>query len=791
MLDFFRRYQRYFFMVITIVIIISFSFFGSYNQMSSSHPNEQVVFQAVDGSSIKRSDLEEMAYFLGSDSFDKKLSGGSWGPNFLNDGVIVNDFFKTGLAKIIVASYSPELEKDFSFRLEREKRYHPYVHPEAKFLSVENAWNYFYPAMKANYEQLKLSDSALSDTALNARVQLYLNQREFPPAVMRQVLLQQQKQYSWLREDPNLEYTDFSLYGYSSLEDWFGPRFVRLISAFIINTAKIAEQKGYKVSKDEALADLMRNAVISYNENAQNPYLGVTNASDYYQEQLRRLGMDQTKAVKVWQQVMLFRRLFDDVSNTVLNDPLSTEQFNQYTQQMIGGNLFQLPKNLQLNDFRQLQKFEAYLDAVAQKRKDKDLQLPTKFLSPEEVFKNHPELVEKRYLVEMAQISKNQLQSKVGVKETWNWETQDNNWQTLKKQFPELGIKKGDTKEERFQALESLDDKTRQRVDQYARNAIVDGNSEMISKALSQAPVKTLTLSLHPKGKNKQFPGLENPQTLLTLLDEAPLNEFAPGLDPFTADKNAYYRIKVQEREPGYQIYTFAEADQENVLDAIVDKQLETYYKKVRESHPELFQNELKNWKPFSEVKNKVAELYYANIIDAIKQDYAKAIAPEKAPGVMLGDYAASLRFYSYMRNALEQLRQNPLSSSKIVLTSNDDASPRNEQDKLSTQWKLEKEEVSINRGQSEKMKDAFQLAAGEWTKVHHFPNGELSFFEVTKKGEMENGEEFHKKLNAIQLVLGDEAQQVYLRKLLDQIKTRKAISLDYLSFQPEAPEMD
>ena len=47
---------------------------------------------------------------------------------------------------------------------------------------------------------------------------------------------------SWVSPDPSLERTDLFLFGYHFIEDWFGPRFIRLVSEFIINAARAAEQ---------------------------------------------------------------------------------------------------------------------------------------------------------------------------------------------------------------------------------------------------------------------------------------------------------------------------------------------------------------------------------------------------------------------------------------------------------------------------------------------------------------------------------------------------------------------
>lgn len=122
MLEFFRRYQRYFYLVITIVTIISFSFFGTYSTLNSSNAwREQIAFTAINGKEVTRYDVDEMAIFLATDSEDKLLFGGMWGPNFLNDGVIRKDFLETGLAQELIAYYQGDLEEELQKKLEKEK----------------------------------------------------------------------------------------------------------------------------------------------------------------------------------------------------------------------------------------------------------------------------------------------------------------------------------------------------------------------------------------------------------------------------------------------------------------------------------------------------------------------------------------------------------------------------------------------------------------------------------------------------------------------------------------------
>ena len=98
MLQLFRNYQKYIYLVVTVVIIISFSFFGTYSTMNTGPQREaMIVFTAIDGQGVSRKEVEALAQFLATDAEDKLMVGGGWGPNFFNDGVIKNDFLKTGL----------------------------------------------------------------------------------------------------------------------------------------------------------------------------------------------------------------------------------------------------------------------------------------------------------------------------------------------------------------------------------------------------------------------------------------------------------------------------------------------------------------------------------------------------------------------------------------------------------------------------------------------------------------------------------------------------------------------
>lgn len=801
MLHFLRKHQSYFFFVITIVIIASFSFFGTYDSLPNAAIRDQIVFTAVDGTNVKRSDLDEFVTFLNTDGEDKLLFGGAWGPNFLNNGVIKRDFLETGLAQALVAAYPDAVRPDLASRLEKEKRYAAYKHPQAPFISVENSWGMFAPDMKKSYIALKQSNDPVDPASFANRVKLYIAAQKFPASMIKRVLQYQEQQYQQIMPDPNLNRLDLSIFGYHSLEDWFGPRFTRLVSEFIINSSKIAVQKGYKVTREEALADLIRNAEISYRQNLNSPQLGVANSREYFNEQLRIMGMDQNTAIKIWTQVLLTERLFQDVGNAVFVDTLALNQIGKYANESVSGELYHLPKSLHLSNFNELQKFEAYLTAISKHtQNDKDLlALPTTVLSIDEISKKYPELIQKQYLLEIAEASKVNLQNKISLKDLWNWEVEDSNWKKLVAKFPELDSKKVKSRTERIDLLDNLDDKVRDQVDSFARSAIVDEHPEWLNNALASAQVNKTIMGITAKGGFSYFVGLKDRTELMQLLDKAPLaNEKTSSSDAvaaneklqkFTSDDDMYYRIKVLDRSPEKEIFTFEEANHRELLGDILNRQLENYYIQTRASNSEVYQNADKTWKEYSKVKAEVAKLYFEKLMKEIESDYVASGNDKPEP--FDGNKAAQLRLYNHVQTITKKIKTDPKSEAQYLAVKQDTSD-----DKLpavmpvTNQWKLEKNEYQTTRANSNKpgvdASDWFALKEGAWTKVYAPNNGDIFAYHILTKGISEDNAANMAKANHMQNIISNEAQRNYMASVIDELKTKNAISLDYLNAKEE-----
>ena len=75
MLQFLRKYQRFFFLIITVVIVISFSFFGSYSNTDMGTYRDEEAFQAESLESIKALRSESAANSA-LDLFSSAMSAG-------------------------------------------------------------------------------------------------------------------------------------------------------------------------------------------------------------------------------------------------------------------------------------------------------------------------------------------------------------------------------------------------------------------------------------------------------------------------------------------------------------------------------------------------------------------------------------------------------------------------------------------------------------------------------------------------------------------------------------------
>ncbi len=782
MLEFFRRYQKFFFIIITVVIVISFTFFGTYEAFSGPKEKDTVAFTAVDGTKIYSRELNDLVNFLAVDWQAHLHWNVAWGANPFNDDVITNNFLSTGVAEVIVAPYLPKLRKELNSRLEKEKRFMPYANPRAPFVGVEQVWSYFAPDLKKNFDALKSQSDAASAEAFSDRVNLFLAERRFPSSYLKQILRYQETQQSWLTPDEDLPRRDLALFGYHSVQDWFGKDFLQLMAEYIINTAKIAEEKGFQVSKEEAMQSVMTNLQKSFKEAKANPYFAVRNISEYYLDALRRLNMDEARLISLWRQILLFRNYFEVNADSILVSSLPYNDFLARQNEYVEANVFKLPSELCFQTMADVEKFELYVAAVREPKEAKAkglFALPQKYLLPQEVKKIYPELVQKRYRLRYATCSKEALEAKIGVKKTWEWEAEGDNWKVLQNKFPELAGKVAQTKEERSVLLDALDSKTRGRVDEFSRMQIVDQHPEWIKDSLATLTLKEEVVDVREQGGRLPFIGVQDRAQLMAVLDKAPLQELSEKLAAYSQDKIHYYRIEVVEKPEKEEILTFKEAVNDGTLDMLLNKALEATYLRVRTQKSAQFVRDNGEWKAFAEVKEQMGQIHFEELIRRLDEECAK----EEKAFPLFCDWKdkpkarVAVRLLPYMKESWKKMKEQPGLAAQLVRDPK--MGPENA---FVEQWKLiELNEKAVRNADvsAVDVNEAFSLKPDTFSSLCYRGNAGITFFKVYNKGVLPCEEDVREKVMEARELLGRGLEQELAKVLLVQMQEKGALELE------------
>ncbi|MDX8430277.1 MAG: hypothetical protein SNF33_00470 [Candidatus Algichlamydia australiensis] len=605
MLSFFRRYQKIIYSVVAVFIICSFSFFGTFSSFlgESSQPKDRVVGRLLGGKKLKESDLRKAERFLSSDMYDVELMQKGSFPNAFNDGVLRRDFFETPLAQKVAVRYFDEIQGELAECLEKGKRFTPYTHPSFGFLSAEAIWNMWRPEISEHLQSLKTQKLAAS--AVKTLGQLYLDQGHFPSHFLRQFLLSQEKQHEWIPHDPQLERADLALCHNHSLEDWVGPRFVQICAQLVLNGAALAEERGFKVSLPEAHASMVRNAVEFLQFELKKQEISQEEITNFIQRNLHVLGMNEQEAATVWQKVLLFRSLLENVGSVAFLDSMPYKQFHEYADSQVLVNHYTLPEAFQLKDVSSKLCFQKYIDLVGERVSGKALprnMRPTSAICPE--------LREEAFKLCYSSVNEDEIALSIGTKDLWDYKLA--NFSKILKRCPASSVVAPESLEEKLQLLENLKRHVRAKVDSYAAELMIQEHPEWIEEALAKGKLEEKQLYIPLKGEIAELAGIPDANALLKALRK--------GESRFCGDGKTHYKFEKVESIFDDRVLTFAEAQQRGILKQLVRADLEKAYQKIRESDAKTFQDEKGVWKQLDDVYNIVAEQHYARIGNADKR---------------------------------------------------------------------------------------------------------------------------------------------------------------------------
>ncbi len=710
------------------MIVISFTFFGSFNPSDQpAQPKDKVIGKSVDGSDLYLFEIQRLARFISTDRSDVEQLRGEL-PNLLNDGVVRVDFLETGLADLLARTYFDLLKEEMQSRLTHVQKFRPYAHPRAPFISVAALWDRFYPQIGEEIQALKKEETATPEMFAHL-AKLYLEQTHVPQELTRRILLYQMQQIGGLEPDPQVQYGDFSLFGYHTLKDWFGSNYIDMTAQFIHNAALVAEEKGYRVGANEAKADLLRNFEQSLKGSKQ---------SISFQQQLRAIGLEEKEAIEAWRKVLLFRRYIRGAGEATLLDSLPFKDLAAFAREKAVVHVYQLPESLKLQSADDLFALQFYIDTVGVAEKE-ILSLPLQSKPIEEIEKKAPAFVEVVYKGVVSSVSQEELSMRASMREVLQW--QMDHWDEMAKKFPSLSQVFVD-REKRFLHLESAPN--RGAIDSWSRLQVVYTHPEWVEEAFEKARKKGQTISLSSGRTNLPF--IENPDLFAEQIREAHLQ----GASLTVASDFTLYRIEQIEQESNLRIRSLADMKQDGSLLELVDSHLEKKYVQIRETTPSVFQAEGGGWRPFSEVKEKVGMAVYADLIRSIDRQ-------EKTSNQPISFYV-SRRMAGPMHHAWDEAQKEPIEMKGI------------------DQFKLVRQEKELHRTAEENWmnNEAFFMVPNQWSPVYVPEDGQIVFFYLQEKKWDE--EPVLAQMQAAKTTISKNAQLYLAKALLGKIQKHKAI---------------
>ncbi|MBS3903802.1 MAG: hypothetical protein KGZ39_00565 [Simkania sp.] len=774
MLHFLRKHQKVFLSIVAIFTIASFLFFGSYNAMQpGTTAPDRIIGKTLQGTPLMYDELILLTRFLNTSPHERQLFEKGAMPNLLNDGVVQKDFLETGFAVMSSEWHFDLIKTEIEQKLERVKNYSPYVHPRASFLSAEAIWQQFLPNLHRHYETL-LKKRDADPEAMALLIALYLDQTQFPPDMLRNILKYHQGLYDGVVPDPILNQGDLSLFGFTTLEDWLGKRFVNILAQVILQGAAIAKEQGYIVTAEEARASLHENVRTALHQ-LGNKEITLGQLEQVYQRQTTALHWQEEKVVAIWQKVLLFRKMFLDQGSRIVIDPQSLAAAAVFAEEQIQIDLYRLPQELELKSFRDLLKLQTYIAAVSMgsggKSKNGSLGLPVFYASTQEIEKRVPELVQEKYGIELQSVSMGQLIEHVALKEVYAWELKEAHWGLLCEAFPILRNAPFAAYEERYKALNSLSVMERATVDLFAKQEIVKTHPEWLIKAFEKAPKHQVALNIRSQGGDLPFEGNVDREELKQLLKNTSIGEMVS----YSPNPENHYRMTVLSSTDSQEIVTFAEARRDGTLDRILDRQLALAYPDVRKKHSALFALKEGGWKPIKEVQDLVGAEIYAEVLKNIEMtSQSLGISWSDHHKDSLDEYA-KYRFIGHINEARLALSAGAAEEGWVQASTDVGKS-------IDKQWYLLKEKHTLNRTEAKRMdlQNMFELEIGQWSFMQLGTVGEERFCflheKISKKANTDP------VLDKTRRLLSVDAQRVLFADLLKKLAEQNLMVISSLS---------
>lgn len=714
------------------MIITSFIFVGINQKIPKREVKKETLLgHGIDGSPIYVREIEQMVHFCKTDRFDQpSMKNGVI--NFLNDGVIRKDIIENGLAILLLENDFERIKPELENKIGQFQRFSTYVHSETSSISLENLYAKFSPELLENLEKFR-KNTEINPRIFSQLVSIYQQQQKLQPELIRQFLLYEEK-ISKVKPDPHLINKDLQLFHAYSLEDWFGKKFVELVCQFIHHCALEAKHRGYSIPLNEVRKELHQKSWDAIQCLSGKQEVSAEEFTSYYYRMIHLLGMQEEEVLLIWQKVMLFRRLLQDILQGVVFEGSGLYDYFSYAKEKVSLTKYELPKSLVCKNIWDILQLQLYITKTSPF--ENTLYLPTKSLPIVEIKNKIPELIEYAYEISIVEKSFQDLFQSISLQEMWKW--QMNNWNILQDTFLEIRSCVSDIPADRLHHLDGLDHASRTQIDEFTKKQILKADPSRIKEILSNTVCENRIITLSFFGNSTVLKGFTDNKELIAFLEEHAKNKVPVHKIDF--DQGIFYEIENVNKK-GELIISFARAKEEGILNHLLSKELQSFYR----SHPNF-----KNKENFQEIKELVGLKKYQTLFEQLEEWITANIdSTTKGP-----ELYTKYRLYPWLLEQRKILEDNH----QICAVS-----PYQEQ------WKLEKSIALVNRSDAKRQKipeELFNYSINTWSPIYSFNEEKVGFLQINNRISPKK-EEFTSFIGDNQSLLFLEMKQELTREFL------------------------
>lgn len=601
MLTILRKHQKSIFMVVACTTILSFSFFGTYSAMLNKNNSvvvkeeDHTIVSRMDGSTLSFLTTEKLAHFIAGD--ETGISEGMLPVNPFLDRFLERDLIESGVLEQLAVSFKEEVLPDFLELQAKSQNIPLYKHSKYGFFSVEGAWSRYAEGMAKNYAEWKKGGSLESQIAVLAN--LYLGQAQFPPHALRQLLKMEQERFLGAA-DPLIHQTSLALFGAHSAKEFFGPKLLLLASQYIqhINALSSFEKIDEKASYALALSHLKT----FYERGRKEGDEEVPNLEALYRQAVMQLGINEKDLLSMVATVELFRRTVHEKNANIALHPMPFEEICDHLHAKLVGNHYKLSEAILPRHFFDLAKLECYIQKVTEGQSKTEL--PTALIATEGALAKNPDVVKKRYVVELCHVKKKDVASMVSMKELLSWCCEHADLLQAK-----LGVDLVplfDSGEKTLFWLESLEAKRRMEIEKCALEMIFEKSPSMLEALFSRTPSEKREIDIFFDGRIVGLEAIKDGYALSRFLEQSCGEKVS-----YQENGEDFYQMTLLEaREPVIATYTEMSA----YLDRHLELLLQEQYPVQMRLFPARFAKKSGGFKEYKEVKEELAALYVEQI---------------------------------------------------------------------------------------------------------------------------------------------------------------------------------